>query len=463
MFFNYKFEQENTNKQQNFANEQSDEKEEDFFLTSDDKKISIFRTCEEIHQLFIDQNSFKISKPINVLSNLIINEKLSSIPGFFQFDIPRILFQFLLLDKEDIRDASVSCLVNFSSYEQSEASFNSEVFCRNFLLAFDHEKMQSILEKMIVLFYNVCVFENQNINSFFILNGIIKILINQFKTSSNKQMIENSFDIISILCKSKLEKDDVLIIYGIICNFMKEYHFFNLYFIKIFYNLIKYESFLYEEFCDYKLYDFVNESLYKNKLNIEVRYAINVVKNLIQKYNCYQLFDSIQILNLLVIEPQIKEEEMCLLSIANVVCLCLDNDKDLYSNLLSENSFKNILLLAQFRDTRFKVAMIKLITRLVKEMKSNNFNLTFISDNNNQNIFNILDDLIETNEPDVVRCSLDLICLIFMKSTTFNLFDICKNLFQNVFTPSLFDKSSEFQDEKIIEFLYQIQSYLTAK
>ena len=242
------------------------------------KVSTIYETCKEIRRLYNFYDSFKIYNEKNAqviaiqiyeLSKLIINEKNSSIPGFSQFDIASILFHFLILDDFNVKDASVSCLTNISSYDQSYALFNSEIFCQNLLIAIRKEQTESSLQKILYLLDNILIFNIQQINCFFIQNNILKILISKTQNSLDSQIVSTSLQIISILCKTKLKNEDVILIYRIICDVVSnhQYENFNLFFMKIFYYLIQSDSFLYNEFINCRFYDLVNASFQKKNLD----------------------------------------------------------------------------------------------------------------------------------------------------------------------------------------------------
>lgn len=423
---------------------------------------NIYITCQEIRQYYNEKNDKKITNSLLDLPSLIKNENLTYIPGLEDFDIPDILFEIITFDNPNIRKASIICLTGISRFDESESLFDSEAFCQNFLSTFLNEKDDDILSKMLMLLDNIFGFNNQRINSFFIENKILKKIISIIEETWNLDIAKIAFNLISIHCKSKLEKSDIYLIYHIISRFQSEHKLLNYYFMKIFYNLLNFDSFLCDEFIQHQFYSFVKIAIQKN-LSITARYGCKIIKNLVEKYNCYQCFDPYMILELLFIEPKkddIENEVQCLISAITCLNSFIGKEPEITNFLLTENSFKNLLYLARTRNVSFAANLLYIFVSLYDIMPNDSFDLTFTV-YEDQNIFHYLSNIVEANDLVTVKQVLKLICLIFQKSVPLNKAQACIDCFKDAFSPEIFNTLEDFQDETINQYIPQICSFLS--
>lgn len=427
----------------------------------DSLTITIYNTCKNIRKYYDEKNLIKITNSILELPGLIKNENLTYIPGLIDFDIPNILFEVLSFDNPGVRTASIACLNEIMLYNESESLFESDLFCNNFLSTFLKEKIDDSLEIMLKLLDNIFVFNNKGINSFFIEKNILAKIINIIEKTRNQTIFKISFDLISIICKSELKKEDVNSIFKIISQLQSQYELLNLYFMKIFYYLLKSEQFLYDEFINYKYYNFVIASLQSNECFTMI-YGCEVIKILVEKYDCQKYFDPFQLLRLLVTEPKKnqKEENMLFISIISSLCSFIGKDEKLTSFLLTEESFKNLLDLSQKRNVSFIVNLLMIFNKLYEEIQSDNFDLTFIVQDD-CTLFLYLSRLIDTFDIDTVKSVVKFVILIFQKSVTFNKTEPCIESFQNAFSPEIFDLLDDLEDEEISALIPQLKSFLS--
>ncbi|OHT17300.1 hypothetical protein TRFO_12433 [Tritrichomonas foetus] len=443
--------------------------------SSDSVKATIFHTCSLIQTCFKNNNYDEISTYILELSRLIRNESFDEIPGLEKFDVPNILLTIFydiskegLNDRKAIRIAAINCLVNLSSYEQAESFFDSEQFCSILLISIRKEKVQSSLEILASLLANILTYKNRNIYNYFLNNHIIKILTIRSYRSSNLDFKFLCFDSLKMICSFPLNNSQVELIYRFIGDFLSKseelskdnYDLMLLRIIQVFHSLLENDSIYFELFESLNFHSIVFLAITK-EFNLAARFGCRVAKMLVKKYSCINYFPVEKLITLLVNNYTYTDSESTkiLFDLTNTISTIIKKS-DNCDNLINLELIKGFLDLAQNSTILLRVGVIKIIKNLIKFLNESTFQflLTVV---NNQNIFDILAEMVETQDKDVVLNVLKMCILIFEKSTPLNLLNDCIMLFQKSFSPDFLKFCEEFEDSYINARLSILKNYVT--
>ena len=446
------------------SNETKRTKDERGRISQKSLQITIFKVCESIRQIF-DRNGFdELTGPIVQLTDLIKNEELPEIPGFFDFQIPSVLF-FLMCDDDPkkiaTRNVAINCLVNVSSFHQAAELFNSYEFCSNLLNALNIEKNQNTLYALVCILYNILSNKVPEIQNFFIENNIFNGLLAIFRESYNEDLCKLSLESISILCSVKLNHENVVLVFGIMSEILSKNNFqiFLQPIMIIFYNLLSTGSFDYDFFRELNFPAVVNFSI-NSDLGLTARYACRIVKILVEKYSCIDCFDINTLFEILTNQKKhTTEAEQALYDIANSIALILEKT-NLATDILSEKLYESLLTLGQ-KEFLLKVGAVNILYQFIKKLNNNKLSLLFY-EVENQNIFNILADIFESSYPEMIELSLKIVVEIFQKVSAIKDLQVkCKQYFLKSFQANLLDECSIGNNETIIAYMKLIHSYIS--
>ena len=266
-----------------------------------------------------------------------------------------------------------------------------------------------------------------------------------------------------LFSKVHLENENVIEIFDTI-NSLRDGPFSRVGFIektfKLLNNLFISGSMIFELFEDSGFIELVQGYL-NSPYEVTTYYACFLISHIYSKFHHNYQFYMRKLLQLIYYEdPTNAITEKCSMAASIALSAQLTEKPNLARNLMNEDTFQQIFITAQGKNTATKAALINVLLCLVKESTDENFWKIFaIGQNQQADIFDFISELAEINNH-TFKVSLQLLLEIFKKSALFNMLDKCKENFLRAFSESFFEKADIFDDKDITSKLQILRNYL---